>query len=193
MCVQVHLFDLMLQMSWKLTTYIIFCTYLPADYLLIHILPWWVIHLNRAISQYYTAFFNLVQSDHFKFNLQWAVISYKPPLLVLWVAFFSSPVPSNSRALHSHDSLFWQESTLQTDQVLLDSRPPPLNVLSPASETWLKSWTIIFLNFHPLIFTLASPLPPPSLSVSARASRFWSKKRSEIPGAGVLVFSQLLG
>lgn len=36
-------------------------------------------------------------------------ISYKSPLLVLWVGFFPSPVPSNSQALHSHDSLFWQE------------------------------------------------------------------------------------
>lgn len=79
------------------------CTSLLVWFFLL--LPCWVIHLNRPIF----IRFSIIPHFHLKFNLQWAVISYKLPLLVLWVAFFSTPVPSNSRALHSHDSLFWQE------------------------------------------------------------------------------------
>lgn len=59
---------------------------------------------------------------------------------------------------------FDRSSTLQTEQVLLDSRPPPLNAPSLASETPLKPRTIIFLSFHP------PHLHPPSPSIGLSQS-----------------------
>lgn len=96
----------------KPNTNTLFCTYSVFTCRLwtFDIWPCPLIHLNRVIVESSTTFFNLLQTNNFKSNLQWAVISYKLPLLVLWVAFFfTSPVPSNHWALHSHDSLFWQE------------------------------------------------------------------------------------
>lgn len=98
-------------------------------------------------------------------------------MLVLWVAFFLSLVPSSSRTLHSDDSLFWQEFYTRDGPSL--TWPP-----SP-QKPGLNPQTIIFFNFHPLIFTPAFPTAP------FRAPRsqpdllgFWYKnKRSLAPGS----------
>lgn len=128
-----------------------------------------------------------------QFNFQWAFISYKLPLPVLWVAF----CPSDSRALHSHDSLFWQEFHTPdgTSITWLQTPPPPLNAPSLASETPLKPRTIIFLSFHPPHLRSRLPTAPsePLDRSQPELLGFGQKSTARSRGAGVRVFSQLLG